>query len=99
MKNPPLKQTLIINNKFYKMGTKTVELKSGIVIKDSRSLGCGIMIENQNTKYMTLGYSSKNGFYLNMKGLWITMDDYPDYYQELDMMRLSLVEANEMLKQ
>lgn len=79
------------------METKITELKSGIVIKDRRSLGCGIVIENQNTKYMTLGYSSQNGFYLNMKGVWITMDDYPKYHKELDMMQLSLVEANQIL--
>jgi hypothetical protein len=81
------------------METKTIELKSGIVIKDSRSLGCGIMIENQNTKYMTLGYSSQNGFYLNMKGVSITMNDYPEYYKEFDIMRLSLAEANQILAQ
>lgn len=80
------------------METKTIELKSGIVIKDSRSLGCGIMIENQNTKYMTLGYSRENGFHLNMKGVWITMEDYPEYYNELDMMILSLSEAELKIK-
>jgi len=76
-----------------------IELKSGIVIKDNRRLGCGIMFENQNTKYMTLGYTSQNGFFLNLKGVWITIDDYPEYYKELDMMRLSLVEANQLLVQ
>jgi hypothetical protein len=81
------------------MKTHTIELKSGIVIKDSRSLGCGIMIENQNTKYMILGYSSQNGFYLNMKGVSITMNDYFEYYKELDIMRLSLIEANQILIQ
>lgn len=80
------------------METKTIQLKSGIVIKDSRNLGCGIMIENQDTKYMTLGYSSQNGFYINMNGMWITMEEYPDYYEELNIMRLSLVEANQLLK-
>lgn len=79
------------------METKIIKLKTGIVIKDSRSLGCGIMIENQNTKYMTLGYSSIIGFYLNMNSVWITLEIYPEYYKELDMMRLSLVEANKLL--
>ena len=81
------------------METKIVELKSGIVIKDSRSLGCGVVIENQNTKYMSLSYSSKNGFYLNMKGYWLTEDEWSDYYNELEMMRISLVEANMLLCQ
>lgn len=79
------------------METETIQLKSGIVIKDSRSLGCGIMIEGQNTKYMTLCYSSQIGFYLNMKGVFITINNYPEYHKELDIMRESLVEANQIL--
>lgn len=80
-----------------KLETKTIELKNGIVIKDSRSLGCGIIIENQNTNYMTLGYSTTCGFYLNIKGMWVTAEDYPAYFKELNMMQLALTEANQLL--
>lgn len=79
------------------METKTVTLKSGIVIKDSRTLGCGISFENQNTKYINLGYSSERGFYLNIKGLWITEKELSDYFKELEIMSIALLEANTML--
>jgi hypothetical protein len=80
------------------METKTITLKSGIILKDSRSLGCGISIENQNTKYIHLSYSSTIGFYLNMTGFWLTIDNFQEYHKELDTMRISLVEANELIK-
>lgn len=90
-----------INNSHYAktMKTKTIELKSGIVIIDSRNLGIGVRIENQHTKYMTLNYSSSTGFYLNMKGFWLTEDALTDYYTELETMKQSLIEANTLLNQ
>ena len=76
---------------------KTIELKSGIIIKDDRNLGCGIFIENKNTKFINLCYSPKNGFYLSIKGFWLTEEKLSDYLEELDMMRLSLLEAKERI--
>lgn len=61
----------------------TIELENGICIIDGRNLGCGIQINNQNTKYMTLAYSSDLGFYLNMKGVWILPDKVTEYQSEL----------------
>jgi hypothetical protein len=81
------------------MYSKSVKLKSGIVIHDNRSLGCGVVIENPNhNKYIFLSYSSKERFYLNISSSWLTIDDIADYYNELEMMRLSLVEVNELFK-
>lgn len=90
-----------INNTHYakSMITKTIVLKSGIVIIDSRNLGTGVRIENQHTKYMNLNYSSTTGFYLNMKGFWLTEDALTDYYTELETMKQSLIEANTLLNQ
>lgn len=73
-------------------------LKNGIIIKDNRNIDCGISIENQNTKYITLGYSSKDGFYLNLKGLWLSQDECSDYYYEFEAMRMALIEANTKIK-
>ena len=73
-------------------------LKNGIIIKDDRNIGCGISIENQNTKYITLGYSAKEGFYLNLKSLWLSQDECSEYYYEFEVMRMALIEANTKIK-
>lgn len=75
-------------------------LSNGIVIEDQRHLGCGIQITNQKTQFMSLGYSQLHSeFYLNMRGKWITIDEYPEFYKELEPMRLALGEATELLKE
>lgn len=74
------------------MKSKKIELKNGIVITDSRSLGCGVSIENINTKYVTLAYTSHNGFYLNVKGVWIGIDEYPQFLKEIEEMGRCLIE-------
>jgi hypothetical protein len=75
---------------------ETIKLKSGIIIKDNRSLSCGVMIENQDTKYMTLEYSSQNGFYLNIKNKVIKIDELEDYRKEFETMRLDIIEIKKM---
>ncbi len=85
-------QTIMSGNK--------ILLNNGIVIEDQRHLGCGVQINNQQTQFMSLGYSQLHSeFYLNMRGRWITIDDYPEFYKELDSMRLALVEATELIKE
>ena len=80
------------------MEAAIIKLSNGIAIHDQRASGCGIRIENQNAEYMTLGYASNRGFYLNMKGFILTIDDMLDYEKELKVMRLALVEANDALR-
>lgn len=71
-------------------------LKSGIIIKDNRSLGCGISIENENTKYMNLCYTGW-GFFLNMKGFILTENKLTEFYIELERMKGALMEANKLI--
>lgn len=82
------------------MKTKTIVLKTGIVINDSRELGCGVSIENQNTKYMMLAYHAySNEFYINTKGVFVFSHEYEAYFKEVELMRLSLIEANQIFNQ
>lgn len=80
------------------MSENKMILSNGIVIEDQRHLGCGILISNQDTQYVSLGHTKKYGFFLSMHGKWITIDEYPEFYKELDSMRLALVEATQLLK-
>ena len=53
----------------------------------------GVIINNQNTKYITLAYSSDLGFYLNVKGVYISPDEVTEYQSELFEMVDLLAEA------
>lgn len=75
----------------------TIELANGIYIIDGRKLNCGIQINNQKTKYITLAYSSDLGFYLNMKGVWVLPDKVTEYHSELYEMIDVLAEAQSKL--
>ena len=71
----------------------TIELENGTCIVDARNVNCGIQINNQNTKYITLAYSSDLGFYLNVKGVYISPDEITEYQSELFEMVDLLAEA------
>ena len=73
---------------------KEIRLSNGILIKDARALACGVTFENQNTKFMTLAYSSsEGGFYLNITGRWLMPEDVEEYTREFDTMKAILNEA------
>ena len=74
-----------------------VVLKNGIILRDNRDIQCGVTIENQNTKYVTLEYSSEYGFYLNTKGVRLTKQNILEYTQEFELMVSILVEAENKL--
>ena len=78
---------------------KRYELKSGVVLIDNRDIKLGIKVENPETKYMSLCYSTSDGFYISTKSCKINMDNYSEYYNEFEMMRLSLVEAINIVKE
>ena len=73
-------------------------LSNGIIIEDNRSLGCGILIKNQNTKHIYLRYLSDIGFYLIISNRWFYIEEIADFQKELEEMRLVLIEANELIK-
>ena len=77
---------------------KTITLKNGIIIRDNRDISCGIQIETPCTKYMSLQYSSEIGFYINMSGRWVTIDEVPYYLKELEIMQSAIIEANQIIK-
>ena len=72
------------------------KLKSGIIINDNRQISCGIYIQNIDTKYMELSYSSKFGFFINIKSCWLRIEEYEQFHKELEIMRLSLIEAKHL---
>lgn len=78
--------------------TKTLILSNGIVIKDSRSIQCGVLIENQDTKYINLQYSSKDGLYLLIDSTRLNIEELADFERELSEKKLSLVEVNWFLE-
>lgn len=75
----------------------TYKLKTGIEIEDNRDLGCGVVIKNQTTKYMTLSYSNNNNFYANVSSAWLDMEGLKQLQDELDILRLSIIEAKQIL--
>ena len=79
------------------METKIIKLKNGITIKDMRTLGCGVQIENQNTKYVKLSYSKRSGLYLNIISIWLTKDECAEYFKELKEMIFCLSQAHRRL--
>lgn len=72
----------------------TLTLNNGIVIRDNRHLNCGILIENQKYDMVTLGYNSIKGFYLNIKGSWLTSDETKTAITILIEMQKVCEEAN-----
>lgn len=80
------------------MATIETKLKNGILIRDSRSIGCGVQIENQNAKHMILSYSYSSGFVLNMSGFYLTEKNIPKYLEELEEMIRCVKEANNLFK-
>lgn len=78
------------------MSIKTTTLKSGITIRDARSLSCGVEI-GQDTKFIFLSYSRRDGFYLISKGVrFETQDQIQAYREELEMMADAMMEANQL---
>lgn len=80
------------------MNTITHVLKSGIELTDCRQFGMGIRVNNPETNFGFLSYTSELGFYINLGSQWITEKEWPLFYERLDSLRLSLVEANRYLK-
>lgn len=78
--------------------TKTIILSNGIVIKDSRSIQCGVVIENQDTKNVNLQYSSKDGLHLRIDTTILKIEEILDFEKELADKRVSLIEANLFLE-
>jgi len=79
------------------MNTKIHTLSCGIVLRDNRILSCGIQIENQQTTYMSLQYSSNRGFCINMYGIIIDKSDMKKFETELSILKQALEEANKIL--
>lgn len=42
---------------------------------------------------MSLAYSKIRGFYINIKSVWLTQVEFGGYLNELEIMRISLLEA------
>lgn len=74
-------------------------LSCGIVITDNRDINCGIYIDNLPTfEYMTLAYSVKDGFYINMKSVHLTDSKVAKYMAELATMCAAVLEAKNLIK-
>jgi hypothetical protein len=75
-----------------------IVLKNGIILRDNMNIKCGISVQNQNTKYLTLEYSSENGFYLKTKGVYLTKQNILEYTKEFELMVSILFESENKLK-
>lgn len=75
----------------------TTTLSNGIVIHDKRDIQCGVRIENQPERFMSLCYGGKKGFYLSLKGFWLTESELQAYCEEFEMMTKAMTEANQLL--
>lgn len=49
-------------------------LSNGIIIDDARHIQCGVMIKNQNTKFVRLYYDSIDGFGITIRGTFREKD-------------------------
>lgn len=77
---------------------KTITLSNGIVLKDRRSISCGIQIENDNNRYVNLIYrGTKQLFYLNPLSTYLYAENVESYTKELTEMQVILQEANDYL--
>lgn len=79
------------------MASKEITLSTGIKIIDNRYLGCGVFIENQKTKYLTLSFGHDVGFYASTIGIMILESEFDSYLLEVEIIRKTVLEANEFL--
>ena len=77
---------------------KETNLSTGITIIDSRTISCGIRIENQHTEYMALAFSFEMGFYINITGTWLKVDEIEAFNKGIEIMRISLLEAKNLIE-
>lgn len=69
-----------------------ITLKHGTKIELS-NIGMMPWINNHKYKTLTLGYSN-NHFYLNLKGYWLTEDEFETHLDELNRAMEECKEAN-----
>jgi len=74
-----------------------ITLKNGIKITDNRRLGCGLYIEQVNSKYMTLFYNSNDGFYINTVSRWLSKKEATEMRDQLTEMIEAQTEADNLL--
>ena len=78
---------------------KVYTLSNGVVLVDYRYLGIGIMIENSNTRYVSIGYSNiTESFYLNTSGTkLISEKEIALYIKELTELLEIIKEAEQLI--
>lgn len=76
------------------------ELKNEIVILDNRNIQCGIQIDHSKSsnKFMILSYNKHKGFYISIGSFILNESNYSEFYEELEGMRLAMIEANNLIK-
>lgn len=81
------------------MSTTTHTLSNGIVIHDHRAIQCGVRLENNEGKYISLYYTSKNGglFALDITA-WVLEYQVDEFQKELSQMTQAMKDANELIK-
>ncbi len=77
----------------------TTTLSNGIVIHDKRDIQCGVRIENQPERFMSLCYRRDTGFHISTKAVWlITKEQFDLFREEFEMMSQAMIEANQIFK-
>lgn len=74
-------------------------LFNGIIISDSREIGCGVQIQNQKYHSIELAYSSQIGLYLNLSSTFLSNKEIDEHIGKLKEMQQVLNEANNFLNQ
>lgn len=81
------------------MKTNITKLKCGAELRDSRSIGMGVRIENQPFEFVSINLDIKSEIYINNLLDWIFYEDIERYKKELEIVFEAVEEIREILNE
>ena len=77
---------------------KMHQLKNGILVHDYTESNLGYVVTTPaDFSYVSMGYSSSQGFYISTTGIWLTLDEVEQFQCELNMMKEAKKEIEMLL--
>lgn len=79
---------------------KLHQLKNGILVHDYTENNLGFVVTTPaKFSYVSMGYSSSQGFYISTTGVWLTFDEVEQFQCELNMMKEAKKEIEILLSE
>lgn len=81
------------------MKTNITKLKCGGELRDGRSIGMGVRIENQPFRFVSINLDIRSKIYINNLLDWIFYEDIDRYKKELEIVFEAIEEIREILNE